>query len=137
MHIVCPSCTAAYDVPESKLVAGRAVKCAQCGAGWAPIVAVLRTAPPPRPAYVPELLPDPVSPGTLPPEPAAPAPEPVPVADAPPATLPTQGIVWAGWAASIVLLAFLAVAAYAWRAEVMQAWPESERAYALLGLVDR
>ena len=135
MRIVCPSCTAAYDVPESKLVAGRAVKCAQCGAGWAPVVAVLRTTPPPRPAYVPELLPDPVDPEAATQEPAAPAP--IPVADAPPATLPTGGIVWAGWVASIALLALLAVAAYAWRAEVMRAWPESERAYALLGLAGR
>ena len=39
------------------------------------------------------------------------------------------------WIASLVLLAFLVGAAYAWRAQIMAAWPPSERLYAALGLV--
>jgi hypothetical protein len=38
------------------------------------------------------------------------------------------------WAASLLALLLLAGAAYGWRAQIMQAWPPSARAYAILGL---
>lgn len=62
----------------------------------------------------------------LPPLPSAMPPEPL-----------YSRAVLAGWVASFMLLAALAWAAYAWRAQIMHAWPASERAYALLGLVPR
>ena len=40
----------------------------------------------------------------------------------------------AAWIASLVLLALLVDAAYIWRAQIMAAWPPSERLYAALGL---
>lgn len=151
MRITCPSCAATYDVPDERLAPGRTVKCAQCGTGWAPVVAVLRTTPPePPPPPAPEPEPEPEPPAeplpnlapvierfTKPPAPPAP---PAPRPPAPkPATPPdtAAAAVTAGWVASIGLLLLLAGAAYAWRAEVMQAWPASERAYALLGLAGR
>jgi predicted Zn finger-like uncharacterized protein len=42
--------------------------------------------------------------------------------------------VWAAWAASIALLFLLCWAAYAWRSDVMDVWPPSQRLYAALGL---
>ena len=109
------------------------VKCAQCGMGWAPVVAVLRTTPPLTPALAPELVV---------PEPVMPEPVRAPVLTAGPAPVasplpPASRMVLAGWVASVALLVLLVAAAYAWRIEVMQVWPESERAYALLGLTTR
>jgi hypothetical protein len=40
----------------------------------------------------------------------------------------------AAWAASLVILVALGFAAVHFRTEIMQAWPPSARAYALLGL---
>src|SRR3974390_1113749 len=36
MRIDCPSCQAAYDVPDRLLSAGRTVRCARCGGEWTP-----------------------------------------------------------------------------------------------------
>jgi predicted Zn finger-like uncharacterized protein len=36
MRIVCPNCSAEYEVPEARLRAGRAVRCARCGGTWVP-----------------------------------------------------------------------------------------------------
>jgi hypothetical protein len=38
------------------------------------------------------------------------------------------------WAASIGVLFLLAGAAYAWRDQIVEAWPPSARAYAVFGL---
>jgi hypothetical protein len=40
------------------------------------------------------------------------------------------------WLGSVVVIVVLLYAAYAWRVEVMAAWPPSERVYAVLGLAD-
>jgi hypothetical protein len=93
-------------------------------------VAVLRTAPEPAAAATkpaasglfleqPTRKPSPPLPSAMPPEPLY------------------FRAVLAGWVASFMLLAALAWAAYAWRAGIMHAWPASERAYALLGLLPR
>ncbi|MDG6094406.1 zinc-ribbon domain-containing protein [Acetobacter sp. AN02] len=70
MLIVCPSCGARYNVPESALQRRRRLKCAQCGTGWTVEAAA------PQPAEEPEHVPS-VSPAEEPrsaPE-AVPAPE--------------------------------------------------------------
>lgn len=36
MKIVCPTCEATYEVPESVLASKRTVKCARCGNNWVP-----------------------------------------------------------------------------------------------------
>lgn len=161
MHIVCPACSAAYDVPDTLVgAAPRRMRCARCGRVFSPEAkpgeAETPIAAPPRPA------------ATAPPEPvavepvAAPEPEriaaPVPVRvdalraeteagpsglqlpDAPNEVARRRELrrsslgVMAAWAASFVLIASLAASAFVWRERVMTAWPPSERLYAALGL---
>jgi predicted Zn finger-like uncharacterized protein len=130
MRITCPSCSAAYDVPDSLVTPGRVVRCARCGNEWSPT-----QAPPQAP-----LVEEPVSP--------APEPPPPPVAEpvvevrqsamdrlsAHPATEPSTTGLRIAWALSLVVLIALAVAAYVWRAQIVAAWPPSARAYALFGM---
>jgi hypothetical protein len=51
-----------------------------------------------------------------------------------PAAAPAKTAPVAGWAASIALLIILGAAAIVFRAQIMHAWPPSERVYAALGL---
>ena len=105
-----------------------------------------RSAAEPPPEQPPEPLPDP------PPEPAVlpgiePAilsgPEPPPAApDAPALHMLVKRLgqphpILLAWAASLAVLGALIWAMIAWRADVMRAWPPSERLYAALGLLRR
>jgi predicted Zn finger-like uncharacterized protein len=54
-----------------------------------------------------------------------------PYDDAPP---PKSRVALLGWALSVILLAAIAWAAVSYRAQVMAAWPPSERVYGALGL---
>jgi predicted Zn finger-like uncharacterized protein len=129
MRIVCPSCSAAYEVPDSLVTPGRVVRCARCSEKWMPVDAPVDVAEPP------------------------PAPEPEPVAEEPvvaTVALPRQSAMERlaahpakpkpmlglrlAWAASLVALAVAAWAAYAWRSPIMAAWPPSTRAYSVFGL---
>jgi len=152
MRIVCPSCQAAYEVPDKLLGGGvRKVRCARCGTEWVP--AADPAAPPEAPAIVPLLPPDdaPAS-AAVAPGPPAPAP-PVAEPPSPPAPmLPRPGpdraaeipkpreerglAVLAGlaWLASLLLLAGAAWATITWRTEIMAAWAPSRRLFLLLGL---
>ncbi len=97
MRIVCPSCQAAYEVPD-KLLAGspRKVRCARCGGDWVP-----EPVPAPTPATLPATPPGaddppgdffaspPPEPNPASPEPDLPPPPPVLIAPAsPPAASP-------------------------------------------------
>ncbi len=135
MRIVCPSCAAAYEVPDARLVAGQSVRCARCGTNWMPLAEVQRAARP-------ELA-EPPAVGSLP------QPRPVPSdaqifasANPYPATMdrPNAGLaggpaVLAGWAVSIAVIVGLGWAAVTWRADIMHVWPPSERLYSTLGLL--
>ena len=64
-----------------------------------------------------------------------------PVADQPfpqdvrrPTALSSGALPITAWIVSLILLALLVDAAYIWRAQIMAAWPPSERLYAALGL---
>ena len=161
MRIVCPSCAATYDVPEAALAPGRPVRCARCGTEWAPLPATETHAPRDTPPLVPPSLvpssldpPDPTvwrAPERVP-GPAVPLDQPdagagadhprnrrvliaQPASDATvrrPRRTDTAPLI--AWLASLVLLAALVVAAYAWRGSIMAAWPPSERLYVALGL---
>lgn len=132
MRIECPSCQAAYDVPDRLLSPGKTVRCARCGGEWVPRA-------------------------EAPPEPERPRPEPEQAAEQPAdmvvaepevprvtamerlaqqAPRPTSGgkVLRTAWAASFAVLALLFIAAYAARSDVMQAWPPSIRVYSALGL---
>ncbi len=129
MRIVCPSCSASYDVPDSLITPGRVVRCARCSGEWLPVA-----------APTPEPMPRPAEPG------------PIRTADAPLVDAwPIRGSAmdrlaahpaWPrsslglrlAWFASVVLLILAAVGAFTWRTEIMAAWPPSTRAYAAFGL---
>ena len=178
MRIVCPNCHAAYEVPESLVTGGKAVRCARCGTEWTPAA----EAPPPPEAAPRPAPPEPPPPGHAPepehatepehaPEPE-PLPEPSPIAVPPPPEpmappglraeprLPgyrsrnvdteddarppprddeiaeprrSHGALIA-WVVSLLVLALLIWAVFAFRGHVMGAWPPSTRLYATLGL---
>ena len=140
MRIVCPACAAAYEVPEDRLAPGRIVRCARCGADWAPLMAEAEPiVPEPSPEVGPS--PEPLPPPEPLPEPPLEPPS-VPVATTPmversePEKRPRQAPVAVGWVLSLLVLAALGWGAYATRTEVMRAWPPSERAYKAIGLSD-
>ena len=128
MRIVCPSCHAAYDVPDQVVARRRKLRCARCGADFN--VAGSKPAVQPRPAPaqtsdVPRVL----------------AAEPRPAAIVDPATVPApdkpaaRAIVLAGWVASFALLGVMGWSAVNWRVPIMQVWPAATRVYAALGYV--
>jgi predicted Zn finger-like uncharacterized protein len=125
MRIVCPSCSAAYDVPDSLVLPGRVVRCARCTQEWTPVDAV------PAEPY-------PVSPGPMPPEIEPPISTIRQTAmnrlAAHPAEPPSKSGLRLAWAASILVIVLALGGAYAWRSQIFAVWPPSERAYALFGL---
>lgn len=129
MRIVCPVCSATYEVRDELLVPGRAVRCARCNEQWVP-VETPGSAPP---AQV----------GELPTPDAAQArsaadPPPLTAMDrlaSQPAQVPrASNRLPAAWAASVALLLLLAWGAVTWRADLMHAWPPSTRLYGAFGL---
>jgi predicted Zn finger-like uncharacterized protein len=150
MRIACPSCDAVYDVPDAMLAAApRAVRCARCGTEWtperladpAPAVQPPPAGPRPpqaEPAMRPERPEPKLSSYRTRTEPRIAADDegdarPPPRDDETAARRRRRGAV-AGWVLSVLLLLGLAVAAVAWRTQVMAAWPPSERVYGALGL---
>jgi predicted Zn finger-like uncharacterized protein len=142
MRIVCPSCSAAYDVPEALLAGRQAVRCARCAQEWQPEL----TGPAPAPARAV------VTPMDAPPPPAL-----RPMAETPsrprrrmaggdwaidrlmaaPQPAPRRRLALAlaaAWTASIVIVLVVVAAAYLWRTDIMAAWPPSTRLYAAFGL---
>lgn len=151
MQIACPVCSANYEVPDQMLGPGRKVRCAKCGHQWVPGPAPVRNAAsPPRPTPAP-------SPGSppranfrerlseLPRVSTQPQPlvmEPVDRLRSTVAEEPAYQVterrsspaVWIGWVASVIVWGLVIWAAYAYRAEIMAAWPPSQRLYVALGL---
>ncbi len=143
MRLVCPSCEAAYNVPDDRLGPGpRRLRCARCAHIW--------TVMPPPPA--PPL-------GLLHPEPATPppanqswpAPPPLTAETRRPLMVPLPDYedeeeeeapashwgVTAAWFASVLLLVGLVVAAVHFQTEIMQVWPPSQRLYAVFNAAQR
>jgi predicted Zn finger-like uncharacterized protein len=136
MRIACPSCSAAYDVPDPLVPPGRVVRCARCGSEWTPA----GPTPPPEPEVEP------------PPPELEPEPDPfvrrraAPVADpaarqsamdrlaADPALPQSNLRLRLAWAASVLLIVLCAAGAVAWRAQIVESWPPSARMYAAFGM---
>ena len=133
MRIVCPACTATYEVPTALLKPDQAVRCARCTKEWVPSVEAAEAAlAPPSPVAaerVPLVTSEPVVRTERAPIERASAPR-------PPAAPPTArgGVLHFAWVASFVVLGALVWGAYSQRAAIMQAWPPSIRVYAVLGL---
>lgn len=144
MRMVCPACSAAYEVPESLLIPGRVVRCARCANQWVPVAATATRppeSPPPREPPVPawtdaELIEDVAieRSNVVPPDTprftamdrlalhrASVEKNPIPLRLA--------------WAASIVALLLLGAAAFVFHAEVSHVWPASQRVYQALGVI--
>jgi predicted Zn finger-like uncharacterized protein len=127
MRIVCPSCSAAYGVPDSLVTPGRVVQCARCGDKWIPVeapVAAAEAPPAPEPAAEEAL----VQTVAVPRQSAMER-----LAAHPARPKPRVGLRLA-WAATLVALAVGVWAAYAWRSPIMAAWPPSARAYSMFGV---
>ena len=148
MRIACPACNTAYDVPENRLAPGQDVRCARCSAVWSPL---------------PLLDEPPFAIAATDPQPTAPGPglaasgssddlglAPVPpqslIVSAPAGAAPApktgrdrfghlRGVALAGWLLTFAILGTFGWLAVTRRAEIVHAWPPSERAYALLGLL--
>jgi predicted Zn finger-like uncharacterized protein len=128
MRITCPSCSTAYDVPDSLMTAGRAVRCARCGGEWAP-VAVAVAAPEPEPEAA---EPPPVA--ATPPPVATPRPSAMERLAAHAAWPQPSNQLRLAWVGSLVVLLLAIGAAYVWRGQIVAEWPPSARAYAVFGL---
>lgn len=136
MRIVCPTCSASYEVPDQLMTGGRVVRCVRCSGEWTPV----SPAEPPEPERPPLIESE-----APPPPPSAPEPEDSRVIGevrrsamarlaAQPATRrPSFGLRLA-WAGSIVVFILLIAMAFAWRSEIIALWPPSARAYSALGL---
>jgi predicted Zn finger-like uncharacterized protein len=132
MRIVCPVCTATYEVRDALLAPGRMVRCARCGEEWA---AVPAAAPPPPPFAVAEPEEPPFPDVEL--DPLAPPPGPTAMdrLASHPAALPRGNTrLRAAWAASVVALVLLGWGFVTWRGDLMRAWPPSMRLYDAIGL---
>jgi predicted Zn finger-like uncharacterized protein len=127
MQIACPSCAAAYDVPDARLKPGRSVRCSACGAEWKPAPEDDAT-PPPEVATPPPAGPEA--------EPAAP-PTPLLTAmerlAAEPSRPPRSPALLAAWLLTFLLLGGGGISAVVWRADIMRTWSPSSRILALFG----
>jgi predicted Zn finger-like uncharacterized protein len=132
MRVVCPTCSATYEVQDTLLVPGRAVRCTRCGGQWAAV-----PSPHPAPPDFAAEAPDPRL-AELPPEPPHAAPRPLTAMDRlamHPATLQHPGArLRAAWVASLVVVLLFAWGMITWRAALMHAWPPSTRLYDAIGL---
>ena len=130
MRLACPSCQASYDVPDDRLGSGtRRLRCAVCAHEWTFVAPELPAAPPPPPPSPPPPPQLPAAPLTA--EPRLAGVPSFPPDDAPP---PRRRGALAAWVVSVLLLAWLAVAAANFSTEIMQIWPPSQRVYAVFGV---
>jgi len=140
MRIVCPACTATYDVPDRLLGTGKRLRCARCAHEWAP--PEMAPPPPPPAVHAPPLLLEPHPPEPRPPDPGLLEPRrPDPPLQAGPkprppvrATRSARTAVLLALGLSVLVLAGLLAAGVVWRAVVMQVFPPSRLLFGLLGL---
>jgi predicted Zn finger-like uncharacterized protein len=137
MRMVCPACSAAYEVPDSLLTPGRSVRCARCGHQWAPV----ELEPPPREPPAAPGWPDAELIEDVEAEPLGRAPLQTPSFTAMDrlalhraSTGGSPVALRIAWVASLLALLLLAAAGYVWRAEIMHVWPASQRLYHALGV---
>jgi predicted Zn finger-like uncharacterized protein len=144
MRIVCPNCSAAYDVPDGLLTGRKAVSCARCGKEWQPAEAAAR----PEQPVVTRLEAPPLPVRTVQVESEAEAETVIAerrglsggdwaIDRLMAAPLPPPGPRLAlrfAWVASVVIILAGLGGALVWRADVMAVWPPSTRLFAALGL---
>ncbi len=139
MRIVCPSCSATFEVPKTRLAQGQAVRCARCGTDWTPLAEPGPALPVQTAEPLEQSLPARgMGPVTLPTPPTASAVRPLsllaPILERLNLAVAGEPVLIASWAVSIAVVIGLGWAAVTWRSSVMHAWPPSERLYTALGL---
>jgi predicted Zn finger-like uncharacterized protein len=152
MRVACPSCAAAYEVPDALLTPDRIVRCARCGENWKPMApaagqrddrhepagppATIQSAPVRASSTAATSFSNDGSEAmTAPPSRGA---RPVSAMERLAALAPHRhdpGIaLTAAWAASIVLLILVLAAALVWRDEIAHVMPAAGRLYAWVGV---
>jgi predicted Zn finger-like uncharacterized protein len=134
MRIDCPACSAAYEVPDALVGKGRRLRCARCSHAW-------MAAPPPATAAPPAPTPPAAGQALIEPPPPMPALHRAPQVIDPP--LPRLGdvsareasgpLLWAAWIGSLLVVVAMAAMLWAYRAEVVAAWPPAARLFLALG----
>jgi predicted Zn finger-like uncharacterized protein len=143
MRIACPACSAAYEVPDALVGKGRRLRCTRCGHAWMATPPPAELAPPMAPPPEPSLAPRP--PAGLP-QIEQPSPVPMPrrapqLIDPPlprlgdaPAREESRPLLWAAWIGSVLVLIGAAALLWAYRVEMVAAWPPAARLFLLLGV---
>jgi predicted Zn finger-like uncharacterized protein len=139
MHLVCPRCHAAYEVPEEALAGHPRVRCARCGTEWAPPL------PEPSPAAVPfaDMAESKAKENEAPTAESGPSLEPdfheglVPLGrPARPPTPPPSRAVWVAWGISLLVVLAGLAGFFEGEAAVVRTFPPALRLYRLLGRPD-
>ncbi len=146
MRIVCPTCSAAYEIPPERVAPGRPVRCARCAGTWVPLPVSVVTVPDTQARREPDPDPPSVEAGT-PPEfefdptgpvaPAAPVRAPAYKRFIPSWPPSEPALLLGAWILTALILLTAGWIVVARRAEIVQVWPPSERVYAALGLLPR
>ena len=155
MRIVCPACSARYEVKETLLIQGRKTRCARCGAEWVPprpaaesATPITAAAPAPAPAPVPPSTPAPdlgKAPDQTPEKPGDTTEPPLGMTSLagltamdrlyyPPPPPPMPLALRLAWAATAIIIPCMIGSGLYWRNTVMESWPPSARIYSALGL---
>jgi predicted Zn finger-like uncharacterized protein len=135
MLIVCPSCDASYDVPDSRMRPGRRVRCVQCHAEWVPLPAgAADDADSPPDDRLPRVEVRPSDEDLDSEPPGARFASAMDRLAARSATQRASPALRIAWIASLVLLAAGIAAGCIWRDGIMHFWPPSARLFAMVGL---
>jgi len=142
MRIACPSCAAEYEVPDSMLAGHSLVRCVRCGEEWRPGAELesaaegetLPAVAEPREVAVAEEPQVPVVASVdHPPSLFVPPREPRTAAPRELGSTAAAGVLL-GWVLTVLVIGGALYAGYAYRDQLMTAWPPSTRLYAALGL---
>lgn len=121
MLVLCPSCAAQYDIPQSQMIRPRLLRCARCNTEWRVPPAVVQAAeavPDPLPVSLPTLPPT-IDPAALPMQPLVAA----PTASSGPRRGAALWIVL--WLLSLVVIVAGLYAVWHWRGAIGHRWPPS------------
>jgi len=136
MRIDCPSCGAAYEVPDTALAAGpRLLRCTACGHEFEVRPPALE---PPQPGAAKPGAPPPPEP-KAPPEPRRPPPASSPRPGSPlpaerPAPPAPDRVALLGWVATLAALGAGGWLAVTEHVAIAEAWPPARHIFQLLGL---
>lgn len=128
MRIICPVCSAAYEVRDELLVPGRTLRCSRCSEQWTVVPpdpeAEQETEPEAEPFHAAEDHQPPAAPRLTAMDRLASHPAPLPARNTP---------LRVAWLASVLLLVAVLVGMVVWRDTIMRAWPPSARLYSAMG----